>query len=188
MSAQTISDSLVNSLLEVVVNDTTNYFELNYIIPREKQILNHFIKWDTLSYDFPINKLPKNKQHRERMLHEEHDPYHEFYVFSYPFTDSIFTRADKSFMLKQSKDKRTEKHLTLSLPNTKLISDSTKEGLTTHFGYSFPIFSIDKRFAVIRKITFYSLARDIWSRQTFYYENKPNIGWARIYKSGLWEN
>jgi hypothetical protein len=186
---ETISDSLVNSLLREIIYDSSNYIPRNNETYFRKKIFDHFIKWDSLTFDFPEDSLPQTERQRRFMLEDEHEVYNEYYVFCYPFTDTVFTMEDRAYMLKQSINKRTVKFWTLLSPDIELISNS-KRGLPMYCSYTFPIFSKNKKYAVIEKQTHYQwhgrFPHISTEKQRFYYENKSGKGWTIIYKSGIW--
>jgi hypothetical protein len=194
-----VNDNTINELMNVVVKDTGCFLK----IEQKKwntgfYIADHYIPWDTFSFFFPKEWLPKTKSERDSIVYSNTDHrlwspefnYECFYVFAYPATDTLFSKTEAAYMAKQAKYTKNRpisfKNKRFKLFNAhKYIDDD----LELHYGYSLPIFSPALNKAIVRKYylqTWDEVAKSYnGSFQTLYYRKDKRGNWILAFRGPI---
>ncbi len=155
-------------------------------------VSKEYWKWSVdLNVNFKIagDSLPKSdKERQERLEGELIDPYRIYYVFAYPFTDTLFTKEDIKFMQSQVINDTFTK-MTCQ-PAFVTLVDPRKNPRHSYLFFK-PLFSKDYKYAIIRKYGNYHItsAPDetiFGESQTLYYKYDPQKGWIRIFATPIW--
>lgn len=155
-------------------------------------VSEEYWKWSIdIDVDFKMvgDSLPKNAKERQGRLESGLiDPYRIYYVFAYPFTDTIFSKEDIKFIQSQvTKDTFTK----VTCQPTFVTLVDPRENPRHSYLFFKPLFSKDYKYAIIRKYGNYDITKGehetlFGESQTLYYRYDQQKGWIRIFATPIW--
>ena len=160
-------------------------------------IQKEYLSWNPIvELDFNIldttdiyRFLPKTPEDREaRLATDVMDPYPSFFVYAYPFTDTIFSQQDKEHIKLQAID-RSVLSIGCNIGSNIFVNKNRK--VKNCYAFYKPLYSVDGTYAILRyssDFEFYS-PKDFTRfgiLQTKYYKRDQKGSWSEIFHTGKW--
>jgi len=179
-----------NNLLKTIFNDKSNFAlttEFGNKMPKTFLVIDSTQKWYGKCFKLPENL--KDTSVMNRILNDEHHPYHHTYIFRDSLLNSLFNDAEKEALFTASQQQKPRLLQIIEAPFTLIKSyKNVKNGF--FFSISDILYSNDKKYAFINIYIYRKTSKRQSLDDTSYgsillvYQKISNNNWQKLKSLG----